>query len=58
LNAVGTRAWELIGPTGTTREKVIDALLAEFEVSRDILERDLDALLTALEQRRLVQITP
>jgi hypothetical protein len=58
LNAVGTRAWELIGPTGTTRAALVDALLTEFEVTRDVLQRDIDDLLAALEQRKLVRITP
>ncbi|MEZ4296436.1 MAG: PqqD family protein [Polyangiaceae bacterium] len=56
LNAVGTRAWELIG-AGTTRAALIDALLAEHEVTRDILERDVDDLLRGLADRKLVHLS-
>lgn len=57
LNAVGTRAWELIG-AGTTRAALVGTLLAEFEVTRDVLQRDVDDLLAGLEQRKLIRITP
>lgn len=56
LNAVGTRAWELIGAQGTTRRALVDALLSEFDVTRDVLARDVDDLLAGLEQRKLVHI--
>ena len=56
LNAVGTRVWELIGATGTTEEALLTTLLSEFEVSRDVLERDLRDLLSGLEQRKLIRI--
>ncbi|MBK8252455.1 MAG: PqqD family protein [Polyangiaceae bacterium] len=57
LNTVGARAWEIIGENGTTRGALIEALLAEHEVTRDVLTRDVDDLLTALEKRRLVQLS-
>lgn len=57
LNVVGTRAWELIGEAGTTRGALVDALLAEFDVTSDVLERDVDELLAGLEQRKLICIT-
>lgn len=56
LNAVGTRVWELIG-AGTTEDALLTALLGEFEVSRDVLAKDLRDLLAGLEQRRLIQVT-
>lgn len=56
LNAVGTRAWELIGQAGTTRAALIAALFAELEVAREVLERDVDDLLAGLEQRKLVRL--
>ena len=57
LNAVGTRVWELIGKAGTTEGALRTALLAEFEVGRDVLERDLDELLRGLEKRQLIKVT-
>lgn len=58
LNSVGTRAWEILATPGATRGSLIATLLREFEVTRDVLERDVDALLTGLEQRKLIHITP
>lgn len=55
LNAVGTRAWELIGP-GTTRAALVDALLSEFDVTREVLSRDVDSLLDGLAQRKLIRM--
>ena len=56
LNAVGTRAWELIGQTGITRAELLTAMLAEFDVAPDVLERDLADLLRGLEQRKLIHV--
>lgn len=56
LNAVGTRAWELIGQTGITRAELLAAMLAEFDVAPDVLERDLADLLRGLEQRKLIHV--
>jgi hypothetical protein len=57
LNRVGTRAWELIGTVGTTKGALVDALLAEHEVTREVLDRDIDDLLAGLEQRKLVRLS-
>ena len=56
LNAVGTRAWELIGAAGTTKGALVDALLAEHDITREVLDRDIDDLLAGLEQRKLVRL--
>jgi len=57
LNTVGTRAWELIGTTGTTRAELFAALLAEHDVASEVLERDLADLLAGLQQRKLIVIS-
>ena len=57
LNAVGTRAWELIGAGGTTKGELVGALLAELDVTREVLDRDVDELLAGLSQRGLVHLT-
>ena len=54
LNDVGTRVWELIG-AGMTLGEIRAALLAEFEVAPEVLERDLESLVTALNARKLVR---
>lgn len=53
LNAVATRTWELIGADKTLAE-IRDALLAEFEVAREVLEQDLIDLLHAMRARGLI----
>lgn len=56
LNSVGTRAWELIGAQGISKGALVDGLLAEFDVARDVLERDVTDLLSGLLQRKLIRI--
>ena len=55
LNAVGTRVWELIGAAGTTEADLLTALLAEFDVSREVLTKDLTDLLAGLQKRGLIK---
>jgi Coenzyme PQQ synthesis protein D (PqqD) len=54
LNAVATRVWELLGE-GKAFGAIRSALLAEFEVPADVLERDLDQLFADLQGRALIQ---
>ncbi|MCB1033152.1 MAG: PqqD family protein [Acidobacteria bacterium] len=55
LDAVGTRIWQLL-ETETPRTAMLDALLEEFEVSRDQLRADLSAFLERLEAAGLIQL--
>lgn len=55
LNAVGTRVWELIGAAGTTEADLLTTLLAEFDVSREVLAKDLTDLLAGLQKRGLIK---
>jgi len=54
LNAVATRVWELVGE-GKAFGAVRAALLAEFEVPADVLDRDLDQLFADLQGRGLIR---
>lgn len=54
LNDVATRVWELVAK-GERFEAIRAALLAEFDVPPEILERDLDALFTEMVTRGLVR---
>lgn len=56
LNGVATAAWDQIGAAGITRDALVDALLDRFDVAREIVERDVDALLQKLIERNLVRI--
>jgi hypothetical protein len=57
LDEVGTRIWQLLQTHGTARA-VIDQMLEEFDVEPERLEADLEALLEALAESRLVTLEP
>jgi hypothetical protein len=57
LNAVGTRAWSLIG-SGATLGAAQTVLLAEFEASPEQVWEDLAALVRKLLEHRLLEIVP
>ncbi len=54
LNEVATRTWELLGE-GKAFGEIRAALLHEFEVSPEVLERDLEDLLATLSARGLIR---
>lgn len=55
LNAVGARMWQLLGEHSVLRT-VFDTLCREYDASPDVLERDLIALVSRLEQARLGEV--
>ncbi len=59
LDDVGAMVWALIEGRAT-RGVIVDRVYAEYDVSRDVLERDVDRLLDDLLKRRLVEyaVTP
>lgn len=54
LNSVGRRMWELVLALGSP-ERMVECLLNEFDVSREILERDLANLIRELKEKRLIK---
>jgi hypothetical protein len=54
LDPVGVRMWELLA-AGWSLGDVVDTMLGEFDVARETLERDVDALVGELERRGLVR---
>lgn len=56
LNDVAARIWALIQRPTTVRD-IRDAILAEFDVAADRLDRDLAAWLTDMAKEGLVEIT-
>lgn len=56
LNEVGARAWHLIVERGSLA-RVLEALAEEFDVEREIVERDLLALAAQLVARNLASVT-
>lgn len=57
LNAVGARMWQLIqAHQNTPLNKILDALVDEYEVSPDRCAGDLLTLVARLEENRLLEI--
>jgi len=54
FNEVAARVWSLLDGSRTT-SGVVDAICSEFDVSRDVAERDLEELLTELESVKLIE---
>ena len=54
LDGVGARVWDLID-MGASGRAIAASLFDEFEVSKTLLERDLQALLQDLLRRRLIE---
>lgn len=54
LNRIGSRIWALLNG-GRTAAALCDQLVEEFEVSRDVLARDISAFLDDLEEAQLVR---
>jgi hypothetical protein len=55
LDPVGTRIWALL-EQGKSIAEVCGVMLEEFEVPRDVLERDALALIADLAQKKLITI--
>jgi hypothetical protein len=55
LNDVGTRMWRLMEQHGQL-DAVRDAIVGEFDVTSAIAERDLVALVAALQEKGLVHV--
>ena len=55
LDAVGTRVWQLLNE-GRDVVGVIDVLLDEYEVEREVLEQDVAELLKRLDEAGLIKI--
>ena len=53
LDPVGARIWQLL-EQGKSLDEACDALVAEFEVTRDTVERDALALAAELITRKLI----
>jgi hypothetical protein len=56
LDAVGRALWERL-TTAATAGDALDALITEFEVERDTLERDLTDLVSQLAARQLIELS-
>ena len=57
LDAIGAEVWKAL-EQGTSLASVVDRLLVEYEVDRSTLEADILALLSELETKGLVRLSP
>jgi len=55
LDPVGARVWELVTGNATIGE-AIDAMLEEYDVERETLERDVLQLVGELEAKQLISV--
>ncbi|MBT8060121.1 MAG: PqqD family protein [Gammaproteobacteria bacterium] len=55
LDEVSTRVWQLLNE-GAGREQVIETLLGEYDVEREVLEKDVGDLLERLADAGLVTL--
>lgn len=55
LDAVGARIWQIMAEGGTLGQ-VCEGMLAEYEVTRADIERDVLALVQSLLERKLITI--
>jgi len=55
LDEVGTRMWQLMSEHGST-DKVVEAMLEEYEVAESVLQSDLDKLVKDLTDNGLVKL--
>lgn len=55
LDAVGTRVWQLLNE-GQGKADLIESLLLEYEVEREVLEKDVSELLNHLDEAGLIEI--
>ncbi len=53
LNETAVFMWKQLS-AGCTREELINSVLAEYEVSRDIVEKDVDNLLAKLKKENIL----
>jgi len=56
LNAVGTRVWALLKEAPRSVEELRRAILDEYAVGLEDFDRDLRALLAALEEHGLIEV--
>ena len=54
LDSVGARIWELLADARSL-EAIVDTLLEEYDVTRDVLENDVAALLSELGLKQLIR---
>jgi hypothetical protein len=53
LDPVGARMWQLLAE-GSSIESIVDAILGEYDVSREELQRDVERLTSELRDRGLL----
>jgi hypothetical protein len=55
LDSVGTRIWQLLNE-GQDEVAIVNTLVDEYEVEREVLEKDISGLLNRLNEAGLIKI--
>jgi len=53
LNEIGSRVWDLLNGQRTESD-IVDIICEEFEITRDVAEKDVREFLAALETNRML----
>lgn len=53
LNETGAFLWNLMAEKDCTEEELVEAMLAEYEVEREVVERDVHALVELMREKNL-----
>lgn len=55
LDEIGTAIWHEI-ERGATFEEICESLLRQYDVTRDVLIRDIETFITKLKEKKLIEI--
>ncbi|MBQ9806933.1 MAG: PqqD family protein [Clostridia bacterium] len=55
LNETGAFLWNLMAEKDCTEEELVEAMLAEYEVEREVVERDVHALVELMREKNLFE---
>ena len=56
LNDVGTFIWRMLeSENGASKEEIVDAVLAEYDASREAVEKDVDRFIIKLQAQKLIE---
>ena len=54
LNATGAFLWELLSKAEQTEESLVEALLAEYDVSREVATQDVHRIVALLAEHKIL----
>ena len=55
LNSTGAYLWNILAENDVTREALVDKMLSDYEVEREVVERDVDAFCNKLIDNGIIE---